>query len=411
MTENPLELAKQIGYAHFDEIGSKAFEELELAFASLFAPRFKERSEIRAWQNLNFYWTKCYFKNSIMDVFTRCLPDAFNHRKITSASPEIMFGSMREDHTDIIKPMFYDFKLAFIPELLSFLGQGDTLRIKTDILNEVVEGQKVTRYLVKFGEASAELRAKYSNPDGLFLTSTSLQYTPKTCFVIATRPLERKIFTYLNGSGFLSRFHTVQIRIPDEMVSRISTGSAWQNDIGEGSETSRKMYSLKLFNTEFMKYWEAHLDLIHLPDYTNVWLPITQEADKMAKGYAEKLDIPLRDIWNPRVTNEILREVNAFRMLYPETSDEQALRWCDTKRLRHFFDFIINPDIAQEVIVSTQNRVDLCYEAINATFKGRKGVARAEILTAMEGQGFRRPTIDRAKERLKKSEYGHYDFD
>jgi len=407
-----LALAGAIGYAHFDEIGEKAFEELELAYASTIAPRFREKPDIRPWQNVNFYWAKCYFKNTIQEVFAKCLPDTYRKRKITSASTEIMFGSMREDHKDIIPPMFYGNSLAFIPEVLSFLGQGETLRIKTDILNEVVEGKEITRDLVKFGEASEELREKYNDPSGLYLTPTSLQYTPKTCFAIATRPLERKIFTYLDGSGFLSRFHTIQICIPDQMVSRINTGSSWQKDLSEDSEIAAKMTELKTFNTELMTYWSLHSEPIHLPDYNNVWLPISQTADTIARTYAEKLDLDLKNIWNIRVADEILREINAFKMLYPHCTEEQLLSWCNAKRLQHFFEFAVSPDIAKEVFTEAPKLASLCFDLIQSTFKGRKAVTRGEIVANLEAQGFKRPTIDRAKDRCKRSsEYGKYDFD
>ncbi|HQB65216.1 MAG TPA: hypothetical protein PK616_04955, partial [Fibrobacteraceae bacterium] len=153
---NPFELAQEIGNQLYGEIGKKAYGELELSFVSKLCPKYFEETKIRAFINLNFYWPRSYFKNTLIEDFNECLPNGFTNRKITSATTETMFGSITQDGSKIIKPLFWGYETCYLPELTAFLGTTD-FKDKSNTFNEILEGNEVTRDLIKFGNATPEL--------------------------------------------------------------------------------------------------------------------------------------------------------------------------------------------------------------------------------------------------------------
>jgi len=73
-TANPIELAQEIGKQLYGDIGKKAFEELELCFASKLGSKYFPDTKMRAFINLNFYWGKSYFKNTLIEDFIESRP-------------------------------------------------------------------------------------------------------------------------------------------------------------------------------------------------------------------------------------------------------------------------------------------------------------------------------------------------
>jgi hypothetical protein len=53
--QNPLNLAGQLGYELYGDIGKITFEELELCYASKLSPKFDSPYKIRPYMNMNFY--------------------------------------------------------------------------------------------------------------------------------------------------------------------------------------------------------------------------------------------------------------------------------------------------------------------------------------------------------------------
>lgn len=393
---NPLELAKQIGYELYGEIGEMAFEELELCYASKLAPKFSKQPKMRSWTNLNFYWARGYFKNSTMDEFQECLPDALRKRNATSGTIETMFGSMPTSNDKIIPPLFHGYEICFMPELLAFLGTKEGLKEKVNVFNEVLEGNLTSRDLLKFGNATTEVIEKYKNGfEGLYFDGRTLKYYPNTCFVVGTRPLDNETYTYLETSGFWSRFHTIQFRITDRISKDIFTGSFYSET---NTDINALKKQLKAFNEKLIAQRSKISDA--LPNYENLMLPVLQEALKIGEKVIEKNPaIDNVSLFNARIKGDILREVKAYQILYPQASDLTVQNWIFT-RLPHFFDFTSNPIIASDRTASAPNIEERCLQDI-LIFTKDVPKKRDEIQDNLQKQSYKRITIDRALEKIK----------
>ena len=393
---NPLELAKQIGYELYGEIGEMAFEELELCYASKLAPKFSKQPKMRSWTNLNFYWARGYFKNSTMDEFQECLPVALRKRNATSGTIETMFGSMPTSNDKIIPPLFHGYEICFMPELLAFLGTKEGLKEKVNVFNEVLEGNLTSRDLLKFGNATTEVIEKYKNGfEGLYFDGRTLKYYPNTCFVVGTRPLDNETYTYLETSGFWSRFHTIQFRITDRISKDIFTGSFYSET---NTDINALKKQLKAFNEKLIAQRSKISDA--LPNYENLMLPVLQEALKIGEKVIEKNPaIDNVSLFNARIKGDILREVKAYQILYPQASDLTVQNWIFT-RLPHFFDFTSNPIIASDRTASAPNIEERCLQDI-LIFTKDVPKKRDEIQDNLQKQSYKRITIDRALEKIK----------
>ncbi len=385
---NTFELAGKIGYETFGEIGQRAYEELELAFASKLQPKtFKETSKMRSYINLNFYWGKSYFKNTLIEAFSECLPQGFNRRKITGGTTETIFGSMSQDGKRIISPLFWGYEMCFIPELTTFLSSKDFTE-KSNNFNEVLEGQEVSRDLLKFGEATRDLIDEYSaGVDGLYFNGRTLKYIANTNFIVGTRPLNNRSFTYLEQSGFWSRFHTIQFRITDSTAADIFTGSYAPSVVNvEELKTLLKKANERLLT----KRGENNNDL---PDYDEVLHPVLVEALKYLKTQCEITKIDLSEVLNTRLKGDIAREAKAYQILCPEKSNEELKNWL-IQRLPHFFDFVSKPLIAKDLTEAKTSRSDVCLAQI-IQFTKNKERNWKEIMDEMQRQGNSTATVGR----------------
>jgi hypothetical protein len=402
-TANPIELAQEIGKQLFGEVGKRAYEELELCFASKLGSKYFPDTKMRAFINLNFYWDKSYYKNTLIDDFNECLPAEFTHRKIISATAETMFGSLTQNGENLVPPLFWGYEMSNLPELRAFLGSKD-LEDKSNTFNEILEGSEVTRDLLKFGNATEELIGEYAGKTGdLQFDGRTLRYIPNTCFVIGTRPLDNKTYTYLDQSGFWSRFHTIQIRITDSMATDCFTGSFKPNDPSTVKEMKDR---LAFANKRLLDNREKIENFL---DYDDVLMPALQLAGKLIEEKAESLQIGIAELINNRLKGDIAREANAYRIL-TECSNAQLLTWL-SGRLPHFFDFNFNPIIAKDFTVK-QNPFEIAWsEALKFTHDTER--TRKEIVDELEKQGISRGTTDRVlqkinKNNLNKGEYGFY---
>src|SRR3990170_6506373 len=103
---DPLDVAKKLGYSVAGDLGSKAIEELELAYASRLLPRFSDDPVIRATINILLYWAFAYYKSTLLKVFSQTVPEWLRIVDITSMSLEKIFGSTDEKKKHIIEPAF-----------------------------------------------------------------------------------------------------------------------------------------------------------------------------------------------------------------------------------------------------------------------------------------------------------------
>jgi hypothetical protein len=393
-TASPIELAQEIGKQLFGEVGKRAYEELELCFASKLGSKHFPDTKMRAFINLNFYWDRSYYKNTLIDDFNECLPVDFTHRKITSATAETMFGSLTQNGVNLVPPLFWGYEMCNLPELRAFLGSKD-LEDKSNTFNEILEGSEVTRDLLKFGNATETLIAEYAGKTGdLQFDGRTLRYIPSTCFVIGTRPLDNKTYTYLDQSGFWSRFHTIQIRISDSMATDCFTGSFKPND----SSTVKEMKERLAFANK--KLFDNRKTIENRLDYDDVLMPALQSGDKLIEQKAESLQVTKADLTNNRLKGDIAREVNAYRIL-SGCSNAQLLTWI-TSRLTHFFDFNFNPIIAKDVTMK-QNPFAIAWGEVMKLTKDTEKT-RQELVDALDAQGISRSTTDRVLKEINKKE-------
>jgi hypothetical protein len=401
---NPLELAKQIGFELYGEIGKMAFEELELCYASKLSPKTFPDTKMRAFVNLNFCWSKSYYKNTLIEDFTECIPADFAHRKITSASRETMFGSITQKGDNLVTPLFWGYEMCSLPELTAFLGSTD-LQDKSNTFNEILEGNETTRDLLKFGSATEELIEAYAGKtDGLRFDGRSLSYIPNTCFIVGTRPLDNKTYTYLDESGFWSRFHTIQIEITDVIATNIFTGSFTPTNISNVKEMKTSLASAN------QRLFDNRKETVNRLDYEEVLLPALQQASDLIQCKAKSLNIGAEELINTRLKGDIAREVNAYRIL-TDASNQELLTWI-TGRLQHFFDFTFNPIIARDFTVAKVTPIALAFSEVKKFTKDTEKT-RQEIVDEMKKQGISEATIDRALKAVKdkglnKGGYGVY---
>ena len=400
---NPFELAGKIGHDFCGSFGKTVFEEFELAFASQMSARFEGFKDFRVAQNLNLYWDKGYYKSLFCDKFRECLPKGCSI-KVTSATQETMFGSINQTGTRLNEPLFYRKDFCFMPELLSFLQTGESFRNKVSDFNEVLERGEVTKTLLKFSSASQELIDKYKNGlDGLYFDGKTLRYYPDTCFIVGTHPVESTTFAILDTYGFWSRFHTIQARITDGMARDFATGSMKsfnETDIAELLRMNQDIHKSKLVPAE-------------MPN-EHLLQPVWNQADKYVEATMEKSKwMSYKEIFTQRIKGDVIREINAYRILCPGVSDETVEKWA-YHRLTHFFDFVVSPIIAPSVVVVRQKTIDSCMKDVLALIK-EKPKKREEIQETMQQQGYSRPMIDRVLELIKtqgqnkSKEYGVYE--
>jgi hypothetical protein len=107
------------------------------------------------------------------------------------------------------------------------------------------------------------------------------------------------------------------------------------------------------------------------------------------------------------------REVSAYKMLNPEISNEDLIKWT-VARIPHFFEFALNPNIGSGSTVNVKRREE-CIQTIVQKFKGKKA-DRKEILDSMVKEGYSESTIGRALHEIntrklnKTADYGVYEI-
>jgi hypothetical protein len=346
---HPLQIAKKVGYSLAGHIGELAFVELELAYATRLLPRFSDDPITRVVQNVLLYWQRGYYKSTSLKVFSQTIPEAVRVVDITSMSVEKIFGSIDETKKHIIPPAFTNVHFVVISELTTLLGQRDTMRQFVNVMNVAQEGEKVNRQILKFGygkiseEELSELETK-----GVFYDPirAELSYTPNFCVLAATRPLDNRYFTYLNNSGYFSRYHVIQHRVTAE----------------EASEHLHKEYKLDQNAFAHLKETNALLSKVKVKRMLRpseaLMKPVYDDLEALVRDeIAERPHLKLADVINPRLKDDVIRELVAHSFL--KTAFQNGFKDIDKlhyteedvdfvrSRLFHFVDFAINPLIAE----------------------------------------------------------------
>ena len=212
----PLQIAGTLGFSLGGELGKRAFEEFELSYVNTILPKFSNNQLIRMRQHILLYWSQSYHKSTLINEFTKVIPDDIRTVSITSNSPETLFGTIN-DSNQIIYPLFASAKIALITELTTFVNGKNSGEI-VNSMNKVLEGERVERQLLKLGrrQVGEEEFDKARKMGVLYDSETSqLVHTPDVTIFAASRPLDNRTYTYLLTSGYLYRHHILQKEITD----------------------------------------------------------------------------------------------------------------------------------------------------------------------------------------------------
>jgi len=346
---DPLETAGRVGLSLAGNIGEMAFIELELAYATKLLPRFSDDPVIRRNQNTLLYWQYGYYKSKILEVFSQTIPEALKAVDITSMTLEKIFGSIDEKKRRIIEPAFTnDVHFVIVSELTALLGQRDAMRQFANTMNLVLENEKVVRQILKLGHEQideaqlSELKKKGVAYD---FVKGELSYSPNICVFAATRPLENRYYTYLNGSGHFSRYHVIQHRVTDE----------------EASKHLHEDYKLNKQTLDQLTQINAALSNVRvkkmLRPSESLMKPIYDDIEALVKDeIAEKPRLKLADVISPRLKGDLIRELVSHA--FPRNASLSGLQNIEElrytqedvdfirERLYHFIEFAVNPIIA-----------------------------------------------------------------
>jgi len=404
--QNPLEIAKKVGFSLAGNIGELAFVELELAYATRLLPRFSDDSITRVVSNILLYWQFAFYKSTILKVFSHTIPENLKVMDITSMSLEKIFGSIDEKRKHIIDPAFTgDVYFIVISELTALLGQRDAMKQFANVMNLVLEGEKVTRQILKlgYGEISEEelrrVKAKGVSHDHV---KGELSYTPNVCVLAATRPLHNRYFTYLNNSGHLSRYHVIQYRVTNRDASEHLHKDY---KIDKKALAQLKEANLRLSSVKVRRMLRPS-EVLMKPIYDDIEALVRDEI-------AERPRLRLSNVINPRLKDDVIRELVAYAFLRAafryNFSDIDELRYIQEdvefarNRLSHFVDFALNPLVAESLTYvsrrksKTQKVKDLILEFL----KDGKERSRQEIVNyVLSCMQVSIPTIEIARKEL-----------
>ena len=350
--DSQLHLAARLGRSLAGNIGEFAFVQLELAYATRLLPRFSDDPITRVVQNVLLHWQFAYYKSTILKVFSQTIPDDWKTVDITSMSLEKIFGSINEKKKHIIEPAFTsDVHFIVISELTTLLGQREAMKQFTNVMNIVLEGEKVTRQLSKlgYGEISKE-ELRELETKGVFYgrVKGELSYTPNTCILAATRPLDNRYYTFLNNSGHFSRYHVIQYHVTDE----------------DASEHLHRDYKLDKNVLAYLKEVNARLSKVKVRKMLRpsevLMKTIYDDIEALVRDeIAERPHLKLADVINPRLKDDVIRELVAHAFLRTTFQngfidiDELHYTREDVEfvrnRLFHFVDFTLDPLIAESL--------------------------------------------------------------
>lgn len=347
--EDPLEIAKRVGYSIALDIGAEAFTELQLSLATRRLPRFSNNPLIRVRQHLLFYWDQSYLKSTLIDEFAKTAPDNMKVSNVTSMTPQTLFGSITENRKDIVRPVLHKIHFAKISELLSFLGSGTMMKDIVNAMNEGMENKTITRYLLKFGQPDFDKDTMEKlREEGLHYDPyrAQLSYKPDICIWAASRPMSNRTYTYLRSSGHMYRYHVLQHEISDE-EAELYFSEEFNPDL-ESQE------QLKALNERLAKITIKDLRMPEKPILQEIFAPLKEIVKDEIAGQRRRL----AEVLDIRTKGDIIRELTAHGLI--RTAIENGFRDIEKleytvedvefilQRLSHFVEFKINPLFVEE---------------------------------------------------------------
>ena len=338
-----LRLASKLGSSIAGELGAKAFEELELALVTKLCPkRFTDIPTLRTRQHILLYWRRGFLKTTLLREFSKTIPDKFKTIHLSSATTEILCGSISIPKNPfqfprIVPPVFAGVDFAVVTEHSAFLKHGGPVAAKLAILNDTLEGDKILNTLVKLGQVQIDPTQK-PELEKLGVTyepsEATLSYEPDALMLSASHPYDRKTLSLLIDSGHLDRFRIVQAQITPEIASEFfkedySLDTVLQEQLKRQNET---LYKVKI------KFIEAPPHDLLKPVYEKLFA-LTEIPDFRIKG----------DILRTTAAHMVLRHFSEGNTKEDYTKQDYSIEDVNfvSERLNGFVEPRINPLVAE----------------------------------------------------------------
>jgi len=404
----PLELARKIGKSLLGDRGGETFIELELAYTTRLLPHFTDNPTLRIRQNLFLYWPPSYVKSTLINLFAETIPQSHPVVDVTATSREVLFGSFDKDQKTIVRPILVGKSFATITEYMSFLGSGEAMRDKVNTMNKVLEGEWVTRHLVKLyypGFTQSEINNLKQQGIHYDPINCELKYRPDVVVLAASRPLNNRIYTYLKGAGHLGRYHIIQIDFSDEDIERLIRG--------DFKLDSQALMQLKELNLQLSQIAEKGLTL----NYPNndllkpVWDALFDSAKELIKEAEGR--VKLNEVVDYRTKGDIIREITAHAFIRDPRNfhyTEEDINFI-IKRIDHFIEPKVFPLIAEDYTPRRQRKIDIIVEKIDSILSNRPLTRKDLILQIQSKISVGERTIDRAIKKMKEDEKIEIDGD
>ncbi len=341
--ENPLETAKRLGASIGGPLGEKCFEKLELALASKLPPRkFANVSTLRTRTHILLYWRRGFLKTTFLREYAKTIPDQFRIVLLSSATIEVLCGSIFVPKNPFLRPRIVPPALAgadfaIITEHSSFLKHGGPTVAKLSFLNDKLEGDEISNKLVKLGQIQIDPEQK-TELEKLGIryepAEATLSYTPDLVMLSCSHLFDRKTLSLLIESGHFDRFSIVQVQVTPEIAK----------------ECFKEEYSLDKDLQEQLKQQNEMLCKVKIKSLE------TPPHDLMTPVYEKLFD--LTAIPDFRVKGDILRTAASHMVLrqFSEGNAKEVYTKQDyspkdvifiSEKLRDFVEPRINPLVAE----------------------------------------------------------------
>lgn len=207
--------------------GRVSFEALHCGFvAGLMAPKFSNLPTLRTRTHTTIYGPRGIQKSTFIDVFCDTIPSRLKVVQLSYATVEILCGSITSPRNPfqlprLIPSVLADADFVKILEEWSILGHGGSTEMKISILNDALEGARISTSLVKLGQVVLDpaqiqelerLKISY-DPNG-----ATASFVPRFTANSASHLYDRKTLGLLNDFGFRDRFRIVQLQVTPEIA-------------------------------------------------------------------------------------------------------------------------------------------------------------------------------------------------